>query len=55
MGKWFEKSTWRNLVDMHIPDWNEDFLSRFDPVYKEGKLVLEIDEICDYSMLRLDY
>ena len=31
MAKWFETSTWRNLIDMHIPDWNENFLSKFDP------------------------
>ena len=27
---WYEHSTWRNLVDMHIPDWREDMLSRLD-------------------------
>jgi len=30
MGKWYEKSYRRNLVDMHIEDWNEEFLSQFD-------------------------
>ena len=29
--KWFEKSYRRNLVDMHIEDWNPAFLSEFDP------------------------
>ncbi len=28
---WYEHSPFRNLVDMHIPDWNPDFLRRFDP------------------------
>lgn len=28
---WFEKSYRRNLVDMHIEDWNERFLSQLDP------------------------
>lgn len=28
--KWFEKSYRRSLVDMHIPDWDERFLSEFD-------------------------
>lgn len=23
---WYENSTWRNLIDMHIPDWKEGFL-----------------------------
>jgi hypothetical protein len=29
--KWFQKSYRRNLTDMHITDWNEEFLSKFDP------------------------
>ena len=29
--KWFTKAYRRNLVDMHIEDWDEAFLSRFDP------------------------
>ncbi|MBP1994576.1 alpha-amylase family protein [Paenibacillus eucommiae] len=28
--QWFEKSYRRSLVDMHIPDWDERFLSQFD-------------------------
>lgn len=28
---WFQKSYRRNLVDMHIEDWNEEFLSKFEP------------------------
>ena len=31
MGKmWFKTSYRRNLVDMHIPDWDKKFLSEFD-------------------------
>lgn len=30
-GKWYQTSYRRNLVDMHIDDWNPEFLSRFDP------------------------
>ena len=29
--KWYSHSFRRNLVDMHIEDWNEKFLSEFDP------------------------
>ena len=29
--EWFQRSLRRNLVDMHIEDWDESFLSRFDP------------------------
>jgi len=28
---WYKTSFRRNLVDMHIDDWNEAFLSKFDP------------------------
>jgi hypothetical protein len=28
---WYKNSYRRNLVDMHIEDWREDFLSEFDP------------------------
>ena len=31
MNRWFETSYRRNLVDMHIEDWNPEFLSEFDP------------------------
>jgi Beta-galactosidase len=29
--KWYQKSYRRNLVDMHIEEWHEEFLARFDP------------------------
>jgi len=29
--KWYSKSYRRNLIDMHIEDWNDEFLSKFDP------------------------
>ena len=29
--KWFKKSYRRVLIDMHIDDWNEKFLTEFDP------------------------
>lgn len=31
MDKWYHKSHRRNLIDMHIPDWNEEFFSKIDP------------------------
>lgn len=30
-GKWFTTSYRRNLVDMHIDDWDDSFLSKLDP------------------------
>jgi hypothetical protein len=32
MTEWYQRSYRRNLVDMHITDWDERFLSEFDPV-----------------------
>lgn len=29
-GRWFEKAYRRAVIDMHIPDWDEAFLSQFD-------------------------
>ena len=31
MSTWYQRSYRRNLVDMHIADWDERFLSEFDP------------------------
>jgi hypothetical protein len=28
---WYKKNYRRILVDMHIPDWNEEFLSKYEP------------------------
>jgi len=36
---WYEKSYRRNLVDMHIEDWNPEFLSEFSPDEYYGNLV----------------
>ncbi len=42
--KWFQKSYRRLLVDMHIPDWNEDFLKNFSPDnYAEMMKLANID------------
>lgn len=44
MNKWFKHSFWRNLVDMHIPDWNPEFMTCFSPKqYAENMLVAEVD------------
>jgi hypothetical protein len=29
--KWYQHAWRRNVLDMHIPDWNPEFLSKFDP------------------------
>ncbi|MDW7658143.1 MAG: beta-galactosidase trimerization domain-containing protein [Bacillota bacterium] len=44
MNKWFKHSYWRNLVDMHIPDWNPDFMAHFSPEqYAANMLTAEVD------------
>lgn len=30
-GRWYEQAWRRAVIDMHIPDWDPEFLSRFDP------------------------
>jgi hypothetical protein len=37
MKNWYKNRFRRNLIDMHIEDWNNEFLSQFDPdVYYEN-------------------
>jgi hypothetical protein len=31
MSEWYSRSARRHLLDFHIPDWHQEFLSRFDP------------------------
>ncbi len=48
--KWFEKSFRRNLVDMHIPDWNEEFLSKLDPEkYVQMMILAKVQSAMVYS------
>jgi len=39
--KWYERSYRRHFFDMHIPDWNEKFLSKLDPEEIVSNLRLE--------------
>jgi len=38
--KWYQKAYRRNVVDMHIADWDERFMSEFDPVVYADTLAL---------------
>ena len=29
--RWFEHAWRRSTIDMHIPDWDPEFMSKFDP------------------------
>jgi len=40
---WYDKSFRRNLIDMHIPDWDERFMSKFDP--REYAELIELGHI----------
>lgn len=31
MDKWYKNAYRRHLLDMHIEDWDDEFLSKFDP------------------------
>lgn len=47
---WFKKSHRRCLVDMHIPDWDERFLSQFDSKrYIELMKLAQVDAIYFYT------
>ncbi|MDW7656353.1 MAG: beta-galactosidase trimerization domain-containing protein [Bacillota bacterium] len=44
MKKWYKESKWRNLVDMHINDWNPDFMSKFSSeVYADNMHTAKLD------------
>lgn len=48
--KWYENSYRRSLVDMHIDDWDEKFLSQFDPEeYVELQALAEVQTIIFYA------
>ena len=40
---WYQENYRRLLIDMHIEDWNEEFLSQYDPkeflrMFKKAKI-----------------
>ncbi|MFA5687892.1 MAG: alpha-L-fucosidase [Kiritimatiellales bacterium] len=48
--KWLEKSYRRNLVDIHIEDWNPAFLSKLDPaVYVENLKTAQVKSAMIYA------
>lgn len=47
---WYESSYRRHLIDVHIPDWDERFLSRLDPQqYVEMLQTANVDTAMIYS------
>lgn len=47
---WYKKSYRRNLIDMHISDWNDEFLSKFDPkTYVDMLELAQVDTAYIYT------
>lgn len=47
---WYKNSPWRNLVDMHIPDWNADFMTCFSPDdYADCMVAAQVDTALVYA------
>lgn len=54
--QWFSKSYRRNLVDMHIEDWDSDFMSEFDPeAYCENLKKAKIQSAMIYFQSHVGY
>ena len=54
--RWYENSLRRNLVDMHIDAWDEEFLSMFDPeVYFQCLLLGKINAPMIYTHSHVGY
>jgi len=53
---WYQKSYRRNLVDMHIEDWDEKFLSQFDPeTYVKMLKIAEVKSALVYANSHVGY
>lgn len=47
---WYKRNFRRNLIDMHIPDWDLSFLSRFDPeAYADAVAASGVDTAIIYA------
>jgi hypothetical protein len=55
-GKWYERSYRRNLVDMHIDDWDDSFLSKLDPkTYVEMLKTADVQSTMVYANSHIGY
>jgi len=53
---WFRKSYRRNLVDMHIEEWDDSFLSKFDPeTYVDMLVLARVDAAMIYANSHVGY
>ena len=47
---WYKRNFRRNLIDMHIPDWDDGFLARFDPeAYADAVAASGVDTAIIYA------
>jgi hypothetical protein len=54
--RWFQRSYRRNLVDMHIDDWDDSFLSKLDPVtYVEMLKTANVQSTMVYANSHIGY
>ena len=50
--KWYENKFRRHLIDMHIEDWSDEFLSKFSAeAYFENLKKANIESAMIYSIL----
>lgn len=48
MEKWYKKLKWRNLMDMHIPDWDKELMSKFDSAEYARLVKKSGSELCEF-------
>ena len=54
--KWYQRSYRRNLVDMHIDDWDDSFLSKLDPkTYVEMLKTADVQSAMVYANSHIGY
>ena len=54
--KWYQRSYRRNLVDMHIDDWDDSFLSELDPkTYLEMLKTADVQSAMVYANSHIGY
>ena len=54
--KWYQRSYRRSLVDMHIDDWDESFLSKLDPkTYVEMLKTADVQSAMVYANSHIGY
>ena len=53
--KWYTNAYRRNVIDMHIEDWDEKFLSEFDEKYVKLLRTSKVDSAVVYAQSHVGY